>query len=47
MTSDRPIPDKSYLSRAVEIFIHIGLVALLVAACFLVLSPSSPWSLGD
>ena len=39
MTSDRPIPDKSYLSRAVEISIHIGLVALLVAACFLVLSP--------
>ena len=32
MTCDRPIPDKSYLSRAVEISIHIGLVALLVAA---------------
>src|SRR6516225_8480288 len=39
MTSDRPIPDKSYLSRAVEVSIHIGLVVLLVAACFLVLSP--------
>jgi predicted PurR-regulated permease PerM len=39
MTSDRPIPDKSYLSRAVEISIHIGLVILLVAVCFLVLSP--------
>jgi predicted PurR-regulated permease PerM len=39
VTPDQPIPDKSYLSRAVEISIHIGLVALLVAACFLVLSP--------
>jgi predicted PurR-regulated permease PerM len=39
MISDRPIVDKSYLSRAVEVSIHIGLVILLVAACFLVLSP--------
>ena len=39
MTADQPIPDRSHLSRAVEISIHIGLVALLVAACFLVLSP--------
>jgi predicted PurR-regulated permease PerM len=39
MTPDPPIPDKSYLSRAVEVSIHIGLVAVLVGACFLVLSP--------
>ena len=39
MTSDPSMPDKSYLSRALEISIHIGLVALLAAACFLVLSP--------
>jgi len=39
MTADQPIPDRSHLSRAVEVSIHIGLVALLVAACFLVLSP--------
>ena len=39
MTSDPPMPDKSYLNRALEISIHIGLVALLVAACLLVLSP--------
>jgi len=39
MSSDRPIPDRPHLKRAVEISIHIGLVVLLVAACFLVLSP--------
>jgi len=39
MTSQRPMPDKSYLNRAVEISIHIGLVALLAAACLLVVSP--------
>jgi predicted PurR-regulated permease PerM len=33
------LPEKSYLNRALEIFIHIFLVALLAAACFLVLSP--------
>jgi predicted PurR-regulated permease PerM len=33
------LPEKSYLNRALEVSIHIGLVALLVAACFLVLSP--------
>jgi predicted PurR-regulated permease PerM len=33
------LPEKSYLNRALEIFIHIGLVVLLAAACFLVLSP--------
>ena len=39
MTSYRPIPDKAYLNRAVEVSIHLGLVALLAAACFLILSP--------
>ena len=39
MTSDPQIPDKSYLNRALEISIHIGLVVLLVTVCFLVLSP--------
>lgn len=37
--SDPPIPDKAYLNRALEVFIHLGLVALLGAACLLVLSP--------
>ena len=39
MTYDRPMLDKSYLSRALEVSIHIGLVALLAAACLLILSP--------
>ncbi len=39
MIFDRPMPDKSYLNRAIEISIHIGLVILLAAACFLLLSP--------
>jgi predicted PurR-regulated permease PerM len=38
-SSDHPSPDKSYLNRALEVSIHIGLFALLAAACFLVLSP--------
>jgi predicted PurR-regulated permease PerM len=38
-TFDEVMPKKMYLNRALEVFIHIGAVALLVAACFLVLSP--------
>jgi len=38
-TISPPIPEKPYLSRALEVSIHIGLVALLAAACFLIVSP--------
>jgi predicted PurR-regulated permease PerM len=36
---DRPTPDKSYLNRAVEVSIHIGLIFLLAAACLSILKP--------
>lgn len=36
---DQPAPDNSHLSRALEVFIHLGLIVLLVAACFVILSP--------
>jgi predicted PurR-regulated permease PerM len=38
-SSDLQISGKSYLKRALEISIHIGLAFLLVAACLIVLSP--------
>jgi hypothetical protein len=52
IVSERPMTENSYLDRALKVFIHIGLVALLAAACLLVLSPfiavvtwgrPSPW----
>ena len=39
MISIQPAPDKSYLTRALEISIHLGLVVALVATCFLILRP--------
>ena len=39
MTSGQPASDKSYLNRALEISIHIGLIVLLAAACLIILSP--------
>jgi len=39
VTINKQEPNKLYLSRAREVSIHIGLIGLLVAACFLVLSP--------
>jgi predicted PurR-regulated permease PerM len=32
-------PDKSYLDRALEVFIHLSLIVLLAATCFLILRP--------
>jgi predicted PurR-regulated permease PerM len=32
-------PDKSHLSRALEVFIHLTLIVLLVTTCFLILRP--------
>lgn len=37
--SDTTAPDKSYLNRALEVSIHIGLIVLLATACLLILSP--------
>lgn len=39
MTADTPVPDKTYLKRALEVSLHIGLVGLLAATCLLILSP--------
>jgi predicted PurR-regulated permease PerM len=39
VTSGQPASDKSYLNRALEISIHIGLIVLLAAACLIILSP--------
>jgi predicted PurR-regulated permease PerM len=39
VTSSSPAPDKSHLSRALEVFIHLSLIVLLAATCFLILRP--------
>jgi predicted PurR-regulated permease PerM len=39
VTSSQPASDKSYLSRALEVCIHLSLIVLLVASCFLILRP--------
>jgi len=39
VTSDQLVPEKAYLSRALEVSIHIGLFALLAVSCLLILSP--------
>jgi predicted PurR-regulated permease PerM len=36
------LPSKDYIHRALEVSIHIGLVALLAAACLLILRPFVP-----
>lgn len=42
MTFEPPARNKDYLNRAVEASIHVGLVILLVVACFLILRPFIP-----
>ena len=39
MASSQPGPDKSYLNRALEVFIHLSLIVLLAVTCFLILRP--------
>ena len=39
MISNEPASDKSHLSRALEVFIHLALIVLLAATCFLILRP--------
>jgi predicted PurR-regulated permease PerM len=39
VTADRPTPEESHLNRAVEVFIHVGLIFLLAAACLSILKP--------
>jgi predicted PurR-regulated permease PerM len=39
VTYGQSLPDKTYLNRALEVFIHIGLFVALAAACLLILSP--------
>jgi predicted PurR-regulated permease PerM len=42
VTIERPATEKTYIARAVEASIHVGLVALLVAVCLLILAPFVP-----
>jgi predicted PurR-regulated permease PerM len=39
VTYGQSLPDKTYLNRALEVSIHIGLFVALAAACLLILSP--------
>lgn len=39
MTSDRSKREKSHVDKAVEVFIHVGLIFLLAAACLSILRP--------
>jgi len=39
VSANRPTPEKSHLNRAVEVFIHVGLIFLLAAACLSILKP--------
>jgi predicted PurR-regulated permease PerM len=39
VTSSQPTSDKPHLSRALEVFIHITLIALLFVTCFFILRP--------
>lgn len=39
MNYSQPARDKSYLTRALEVSIHIGLIGLLVAGCLIILGP--------
>ena len=42
MTFDQTTQDKAYVNRALEASINIGLIALLVTACVLILRPFIP-----
>ena len=42
MTLQQHILDKTYLSRALEVSIHVGLFILLATACLLILRPFLP-----
>jgi predicted PurR-regulated permease PerM len=42
MTTEQFIDDKEYIRRALEVTIHIGLVIVLVGACFLTARPFLP-----
>lgn len=42
VTPEQRLRDKDYLNRAVEVSIHVGLLILLVSACFLILRPFIP-----
>jgi predicted PurR-regulated permease PerM len=39
VTSSQPASDKSHLSRALEVFIHLTLIVLLAVTCFFILRP--------
>jgi predicted PurR-regulated permease PerM len=39
VTYSQPAIDKSHLDRALEVFIHLALIVLLAATCFLIFRP--------
>lgn len=47
VTYSQPGPDKSYLNRALEVFIHFSVIVLLAATCFLILRPFIAVVAGD
>ncbi len=42
MTTEQLVDNRDYVNRGVEVSTHVGLVILLVAACFLFLRPFLP-----
>lgn len=42
MITAQHVTDASYVNRAIEVFIHLGMVVLLTTACFLILRPFLP-----
>jgi predicted PurR-regulated permease PerM len=42
MNSEQPVHAKDYVSRALEVSIHVGLLILLAAACLMILRPFVP-----
>lgn len=42
VATEQHIYDTNYVNRAIEVFIHVGMVLLLTAACFFILRPFLP-----
>lgn len=42
MTTEQRADEANYVNRAIEVFIHVGMVVLLTAACFFILRPFLP-----
>jgi predicted PurR-regulated permease PerM len=42
MSAEQPLIDREHKRRALEVFVHVGLIVLLVAACLMILRPFLP-----